>query len=197
MQKTALFLLLVCSISAYPTKSHPPAIIAHRGASGYLPEHTMAAKSAALAMNSDYIEQDVVLTKDNIPIVLHDIYLDEVTNVARKFPQRHRMHNGERRYYAVDFSLEEIKTLELTERFKHGENKPKKQAIFENRFPVWKSTFRVMTLEEEFQLIRGYEESYNKIQRIMDQTAVARLFGVYVELKRPDFHAGKNALIKM
>jgi len=169
-----------------------PVIIAHRGASGYLPEHTMAAKSAAMAMNSDYIEQDVVLTKDNIPIVLHDIFLDEVTNVARKFPQRSRMYNGERRYYACDFTLEEIQSLELTERFKHGETKQKKQAVFENRFPLWKSTFRVMTLEEELQLIKGYEESYNKIHRLMDETVLPKYFGVYVELKRPDFHANEN-----
>jgi len=54
-------------------------VIAHRGASGYLPEHTLASKTLAFAMNSDYIEQDVVLTKDFVPIVLHDIYLDEVS----------------------------------------------------------------------------------------------------------------------
>src|SRR5438045_2856213 len=48
-----------------------PVVIAHRGASGYLPEHTLAAKAYAHALGADYLEQDLVLTKDNVPIVLH------------------------------------------------------------------------------------------------------------------------------
>ena len=50
-------------------------VIAHRGASGYLPEHTLEAKSMAYAMGADYIEQDVVMTKDDHLIVLHDWWL--------------------------------------------------------------------------------------------------------------------------
>ena len=46
-------------------------VIAHRGASGYLPEHTMESKAMAYAMNPDFIEQDLVLSKDNVPIVIH------------------------------------------------------------------------------------------------------------------------------
>ena len=76
-----------------------PLVIAHRGASGYLPEHTLAAKAAAFAMGADYIEQDVVLSKDDVPIVLHDIHLESVTNVAELFPQRCR---ADKRYYAID-----------------------------------------------------------------------------------------------
>ena len=49
-------------------------IIAHRGASGYLPEHTMEAKAMAYAIHPDFIEQDLVLSKDEVPIVIHDIY---------------------------------------------------------------------------------------------------------------------------
>jgi len=65
-------------------------VVAHRGASGYLPEHSMPAKSMAYAMGADYIEQDVVMTKDNALVVLHDHYLDRVTNVADIFPNRKR-----------------------------------------------------------------------------------------------------------
>ena len=65
-------------------------VIAHRGASGYLPEHTMEAKAMAYAMHPDFIEQDLVLSKDNIPIVIHDIRLNDVTDVAQKFPDRKR-----------------------------------------------------------------------------------------------------------
>ena len=60
-------------------------VIAHRGASAYLPEHTIEAKAMAHAMNVDFIEQDLVLSKDDVPIVIHDIYLDDVTDVATKF----------------------------------------------------------------------------------------------------------------
>ena len=65
-------------------------IIAHRGASGYLPEHTLSAVAFAYALGADFIEQDVVLSKDSHPVVLHDIHLDQVTNVKDKFPHRSR-----------------------------------------------------------------------------------------------------------
>lgn len=61
-------------------------VIAHRGASGYLPEHTIAAKAMAYAQGADYIEQDLVMTKDGKLVVLHDRYLDTVTDVASVFP---------------------------------------------------------------------------------------------------------------
>ena len=54
------------------------------------------------------MEQDVVLTKDDVPIVLHDIHLDEITNVAEKYPDKKR---NDSRYYAIDFTFEEIKGL--------------------------------------------------------------------------------------
>ena len=65
-------------------------IIAHRGASGYLPEHTLESKALAYGMGSDFIEQDLVLSKDDVPIVIHDIHLEEVTNVKDVFPDRQR-----------------------------------------------------------------------------------------------------------
>ncbi|MGL4546091.1 MAG: glycerophosphodiester phosphodiesterase family protein, partial [Plesiomonas sp.] len=53
-------------------KTEGKIVVAHRGASGYLPEHTLPAKAMAYAMGADYLEQDVVMTKDNQLIVLHD-----------------------------------------------------------------------------------------------------------------------------
>ena len=70
-----------------------PAIIAHRGACGYLPEHTLEAVELAHEFDADYIEQDVVLTSDGVPVVLHDVTLELTTNVATVFPNRHR-HDG-------------------------------------------------------------------------------------------------------
>lgn len=64
-------------------------VIAHRGASGYLPEHSLPAKAMAYAQGADYLEQDLVMTKDNELVVLHDHYLDRVTDVADRFPIAH------------------------------------------------------------------------------------------------------------
>ncbi len=91
-----------------------PIIIAHRGASGYLPEHTLAAKALAHTMGADYLEQDLVLSKDGVPMVLHDVYLDMVTDVARRHPDRRRRDG---RFYAIDFTLAELKRLRVQERF--------------------------------------------------------------------------------
>ncbi|MCA9020951.1 MAG: hypothetical protein KDA74_12465, partial [Planctomycetaceae bacterium] len=60
-------LLIPASLSA---EEHQ--VFAHRGASGYLPEHSLPAKAMAYAQGADFLEQDVVLTKDDVPLVLHD-----------------------------------------------------------------------------------------------------------------------------
>ncbi|MCM2680335.1 glycerophosphodiester phosphodiesterase [Echinimonas agarilytica] len=150
-------------------------IIAHRGASGVLPEHTLVSVAYAHAAGADYIEQDVVLTKDDIPIVMHDIYLEQTTNVADIFPKRKR-EDGH--FYAIDFTVQEIQYLEVHERVAPGTNKP----IFPNRFPLQMTQFRVPTLEQEIKLIQGLNHS-------------TRLdVGLYVELKNPQWHRdnGKN-----
>ena len=114
----SLFLLFLISCETKVEKdvkeTTQKTVIAHRGASGYLPEHTLESKAMAYAMNPDYIEQDLVLSKDDVPIVIHDIYLDDVTDVAEKFSDRKR-EDG--RYYVIDFTFEELLTLKVTERF--------------------------------------------------------------------------------
>jgi glycerophosphoryl diester phosphodiesterase len=59
----------------------------------------------AYAMGVDYIEQDVVMTKDNQLVVLHDHYLDRVTDVMSRFPKRYRLVSGQKRWFAIDFTL--------------------------------------------------------------------------------------------
>ena len=85
MKKIAIALLIMIgglhSLSAMEKTIN----IAHRGACAYLPEHTLPAKALAYNMDADYLEQDVVLTSDNIPLVIHDIHLDTVTDVASVF----------------------------------------------------------------------------------------------------------------
>ncbi|MEP5568194.1 MAG: glycerophosphodiester phosphodiesterase [Halioglobus sp.] len=149
-----------------------PIVIAHRGACGYLPEHSLEAKAMAHAMGADFIEQDVVLTRDGVPIVLHDIYLESTTDVARKYPDRAR---ADGRYYALDFSLEETRQLRLHERsFVNAGGQ--EQAFYPGRFPLGKGDFRLPTLAEEIDLIAGLDRSR------------ARTTGLYVELKAPNWH---------
>lgn len=145
-----------------------PVVIAHRGASGYLPEHTIPAKVMAHALGADFLEQDCVLTKDDIPIVLHDIHLDRVTDVAERFPTRKR-EDG--RYYAIDFTWNEIRTLSVTERLNE-----KGEAVFPKRFPVRTGVFHIPSLDEELTVIAGLNRS------------TGRTAGVYPEIKQPAFH---------
>ena len=150
-------------------------VIAHRGASAYLPEHTIEAKAMAHAMNVDFIEQDLVLSKDDVPIVIHDIYLDDVTDVAIKFPKRKREDN---RFYVIDFTFDELKTLQVSERF----NPETGVQFYPNRFPKGKGNFKLHSLQEEIELIQGLNASTKKN------------IGIYPEIKAPEFHQqeGKN-----
>ena len=92
----------------------PRPLIAHRGASAYAPEHTLAAYRLAIAQEADYVEQDLAVTKDGVLICLHDDTLERTTNVEDVFPQRGDVDpaTGRRRWLAVDFTLEEIKRLD-------------------------------------------------------------------------------------
>ncbi len=148
-----------------------PLVIAHRGASGYLPEHTLAAKALAYGLGADFLEQDLVLTKDDVPVVLHDIYVDTVTDVAKRFPDRKR---ADGRFYALDLTLAELKQLRVAERF----NAKTGKAVFAQRYPSAPSPaeFSVSTLEEELQLIQGLNRS------------MGRNVGIYPEIKQPKWH---------
>ena len=161
------FLATIMSSTSYAQKI----VIAHRGASGYLPEHTLEAKAMAYAQGAHYIEQDLVMTRDDNLIVLHDITLDRTTDVDEKFPGRAR---SDGRYYAIDFTLEEIRTLKATEAYR-TENGEKVQALSQ-RFPLGKSRFRVSTFQEEIEMIQGLNLSTD------------RDIGIYPEIKQPAFH---------
>ena len=145
-----------------------PAIIAHRGACGYLPEHTLPAVELAHTFGADYIEQDVVLTSDGVPIVLHDVTLELTTNVATLFPERHR---DDGLFYAIDFTLEEIKKLNAHERTDSDGN-----PVFPGRYSGTGVEFKVPTLAEEI-------ETVDRVN-----AASGKRVGAYIELKRPEFH---------
>ena len=96
---------------------------------------------------------------------------DRTTDVSEKFPNRSR-DNG--RYYAIDFTLEEIRSLSATEGFRlRGDERVQG---YQNRFPMNSSSFSVSTLEEEIQLIQGLNKSTGKD------------IGIYPEIKQPKFH---------
>ena len=145
-----------------------PLVIAHRGASGWLPENTLAAKAVAHAVGADFWETDVVVTRDQQLVVLHDLWLDELTDVRKKFSGRDRPDGL---HYVIDFTLSELMQLAITERSRGD------IAERSGRFPVHKSMFPMHTLDQEIELLLGMNHS------------TGRQVGLYVELKDPWFHA--------
>ncbi len=91
-----------------------PQAVAHRGASAYAPEHTLAAYRLAIEQGADYVEQDLAVTRDGVLICLHDDSLERTTNVAAVFPDRGTTDpaTGKRQWLAVDFTLADIKRLD-------------------------------------------------------------------------------------
>ena len=161
---TLVFVLLLSQTASAATFD----IIAHRGASGYLPEHTLEATTLAFALGPDFIEQDVVISRDGVAVVLHDIHLDTVTNVKARFPGRAR---NDGRYYVRDFTLKELKTLSVHER--HDVNdKP----VYKDRYRGTKGQFSIATFEEHLELITELNRQFGKN------------IGVYPEIKSPSWH---------
>jgi glycerophosphoryl diester phosphodiesterase len=160
---------ITLSLASFFAKAESPLVIAHRGASGYVPEHTLEAKAMAHAMGADFLEQDLVLSRDDVPVVLHDTQIDTVTDVATQFPDRKR-EDG--RYYALDFTLAELKQLRVTERFDSQTGKP----VYPTRFPGGKGRFEIVSLEEELEFIGALNQS------------TGRNVGIYPEIKKPKWH---------
>ncbi len=190
MKKTTVLVLsalasTVLASSAYAGyplgKMNPKLIIAHRGASAYLPEHTLESKALAFAMGADYLEQDLAMTKDDKLVVIHDHFLDGLTDVDKKFPGRAR---ADGRYYVMDFTYAELQTLNMTENFKTVDGK--QEAVYPKRFPLWKSHFKIHTFEDEIEFIQGLEKS------------TGQKVGIYPEIKAPWLHhqAGKDIALE-
>ena len=139
-----------------------PIVIAHRGASGYLPEHTLAAYRLAIEMGADYIEPDLVITKDGEFIVRHEHYLSQTTDVAArpKFKHRKRIIDDREDWFSEDFTLSEIATLRARQAFK-GRSKE-----HDGQYPI-------PTFQEVIDLVKTESER------------VARPIGIYPEIKRP------------
>jgi glycerophosphoryl diester phosphodiesterase len=166
--KNVSFILIIISFIGCAHHKKDKLVIAHRGASAYLPEHSLAAYAYAYALGVDFIEPDLVMTKDNKIIIMHDPHIDTTTNVKEVFPRRKR---SDGRYYAIDFTLKELKRLHLNERVDSSG-----KSIFPTRFPQKKSSFLIPTLSEFIELIQGLNKS------------TGRNVGIIPELKTPEFH---------
>ncbi|HSE35807.1 MAG TPA: glycerophosphodiester phosphodiesterase family protein [Blastocatellia bacterium] len=143
-----------------------PLLIAHRGASAYAPEHTLAAYELAIAQGADFVEQDLQVTKDGALICLHDPDLGRTTNVSEVFPARQTMRDPfetgtpKRGWYAVDFTLDEIKRLDAGSWFNRANPFAANAAYASQRVP---------TIEEAIKL-------------------VGNRAGLYIELKHFSFY---------
>ncbi|MBN9441661.1 glycerophosphodiester phosphodiesterase family protein, partial [Bosea sp. (in: a-proteobacteria)] len=119
----ALQSLAASAESATTLSGRRPLVIAHRGASGYLPEHTLEGYRRAIALGADFIEPDLVSTKDGVLVVRHEPMLSGTTDVADhpEFASRKttRKLDGIETtdWFANDFTLAEIKTLRAKQAF--------------------------------------------------------------------------------
>jgi glycerophosphoryl diester phosphodiesterase len=162
--------LLVQPLMAAPP---PPIVIAHRGASGERPEHTLAAYERAIAQGADYIEPDLVLTKDGVLVARHENEISETTDVADRaeFAARKtsKTIDGETftGWFTEDFTLAELRTLRARERL------PQLRALnsgFDRLYPV-------PTFDEILALVKAAEAQQG------------RRIGVYPETKHPTYFA--------
>ncbi|WP_343293249.1 glycerophosphodiester phosphodiesterase [Vandammella animalimorsus] len=154
----------------YPTLTgQKPLVIGHRGASGYLPEHTLQSYQRAIELGADFIEPDLVATKDGVLIARHEPNITNTTDVAQRpeFAARKRkaLVDGfeEEGWFASDFTLAEIKTLRAVQSM--GERDQSHNGRYE-----------IPTLEEVLQLA----QEQGRI--------TGRTIGVYPETKHPTYH---------
>ena len=147
-----------------------PLVIGHRGASGYLPEHTLPSYALAIKLGADYIEPDLVATKDGYLIARHEPNITNTTDVKSHPEFANRRRTGvnvdgalEEGWFASDFTLAEIKTLRAVQ-------------PMANRPQQFNGRYRIPTLEQVIKLAKRY--SWRTGRRI----------GIYPETKHPTYH---------
>jgi glycerophosphoryl diester phosphodiesterase len=149
----------------------PPIIIAHRGASGYRPEHTLASYELAIDLGADYIEPDLVITKDGVLIARHENEISETTDIANHPEFAHlkttKIIDGEIKigWFTEDFTIAEIKTLTAKERI--PQIRPQNTA-YNGMFPI-------PTFQEVIDLAQRKSQ------------AIGRNIGIYPETKHPSY----------
>ncbi|NJB37432.1 glycerophosphodiester phosphodiesterase [Croceivirga sp. JEA036] len=150
-------------------KAEQPLIIAHRGAQSVFPEHTLEAYAKGVELGADYIEPDLVLTKDGVLVARHEPMLSGTTNVADlpEFADRKTTKNVDGKevtdWFASDFTLEEIKQLRAVQ-------------VWPNRPHDYDGKFQIPTFSEIIALAKS------------KTTASGNKVGIYPEIKHPYFH---------
>jgi glycerophosphoryl diester phosphodiesterase len=143
-----------------------PLVIGHRGASGHRPEHTIASYELAIDYGVDFIEPDLVSTKDGVLIARHENDISGTTDVAQKFPERRATKTIDGKaitgYFTEDFTLAEIKTLRAKERLP-----------FRNQ--GWNGLFEIPTFQEVIDLAKRRSRE------------TGRVIGIYPETKHPTY----------
>ncbi len=145
--------LLGLNVALEGQRAAPVAVkraIAHRGASGYAPEHSLAAYRLAIDQGADFVEQDLGVTKDGILVCLHDDTLERTSNVADVYPDRPsdlRSRAPGPHWLANDFTLDEIRRLDMG-------------AWFDRRF----AGSRVVTWDEAVDLVHGKAGLYPELK---------------------------------
>ena len=179
----ALTLLLIAGAIAGPTfghsdkpGSHDPAahkviIIGHRGAAGYRPEHTLASYELAARMGADYIEPDLVSTKDHVLVARHEPNITDTTDVADhpEFAGRKTTKTidgaTQTGWFTDDFTLAELKTLRAKERL----------PLVRQRNTIYDGHYQVPTFQEVIDLSKQLSRE------------LARPIGIYPETKHPTY----------
>lgn len=134
-----VLLLVALSMTTAPAAASRKLLVAHRGASAYAPEHTLASYRLAVQHRADFVEQDLAVTSDGVLVCAHDPTLQRTTNVEEVFPDRFREADGRRQWFIADFTLEEIKRLDAG-------------SWFDPKFAGEK----IPTFQEAIDLVRGH-----------------------------------------
>ena len=171
---TAALALAACGGSdspSYPTlNGDTPLVIGHRGASGYRPDHTLESYKLAIDMGADFIEPDLVATKDGVLVARHEPNITGTTDVATRpeFASRKTTKNvdgvNEEGWFVSDFTLAELKTLRAVQ-------------PLSDRDQSYNGKFQIPTFEEVLDLAKA------------EGTKAGRTVGVYPETKHPTYHA--------
>jgi glycerophosphoryl diester phosphodiesterase len=165
----ALIILLLIASAAATAAPPRPIVIAHRGASGHRPEHTLEGYRLAVEMGADFIEPDLVSTKDGVLIARHENEIGGTTDVADRFPDRKQTKTIDGQsisgWFSEDLTLAEIKTLRARERL------PFRSHAYDGQFQI--PTFdEVIALAQQLGASRG------------------RPVGIYPETKHPTYFRG-------
>ena len=156
----------ISTVIAPGARGGPPLVIGHRGAAGHRPEHTIASYELAIDYGADFIEPDLVSTKDGVLIARHENDITGTSDVAQKFPERRSPKTIDGTaivgYFTEDFTLAEIKTLRAKERLP-----------FRNQ--GWNGVYEIPTFQEVIDLARRKSQEQG------------RVIGIYPETKHPSY----------